>query len=68
MLTYYDLIYIFIFNYRSITCLCRYYKEKVDAKILDAVMWLGLFVTVYHLYKFVSIKLIQYNSKPFNLI
>jgi|MDSZ01.1.fsa_nt_gb hypothetical protein len=64
MLTYYDLIYIFHFLIIGpLLAYVGYYKEKVDAKILDAVMWLGLFVTVYHLYKFVSIKLIQYNYK-----
>ena len=63
MLSYYDLIYIFHFLIIGpLLAYVGYYKEKVDGKILDAVMWLGLFVTVYHFYKFVSIKMMQYKT------
>ncbi len=56
MLDYYDLIYVFHFLVIGpLLAYVGYYKEKVDPKIFDAVMWLGIIVTIYHLYKFVTI-------------
>ena len=64
MLDYYDLIYVFHFLIIGpLLAYVGYYKEKVDKKILDAVMWLGIIVTVYHLYKFVNTLIIKNKYK-----
>lgn len=64
MLDYYDLIYIFHFLFIGpLLAYVGYFKEKVDKKILDAVMWLGIIVTVYHLYKFINILIIKNKYK-----
>ncbi len=56
MLDYYDLIYILHFLVVGpLLIYVGYYKEKVDPQIMNAVLWLGAFVTVYHLYKFINI-------------
>ena len=64
MLDYYDLIYVFHFLIIGpLLAYVGYYKEKVDKKILDAVMWLGIIVTVYHLYKFVNTLILKNKYK-----
>jgi hypothetical protein len=56
MLDYYDLVYIMHFLIVGpLLIYVGYYKEKVDKNILDAVMWLGVFIVLYHLYKFVNV-------------
>lgn len=53
MLDYHDFVYVLHFLIIGpLLAYVGYYKEKVDKKILDAVMWMGIIVTVYHLYKF----------------
>lgn len=64
MLDYYDLIYVFHFLIIGpLLAYVGYYKDKVDKKILDAVMWLGIIVTVYHLYKFVNTLILKNKYK-----
>ena len=56
MLNYHDLVYVLHFLIVGpLLVYVGYYKEKVDKNILDAVMWLGAFVIIYHLYKFVTV-------------
>ena len=56
MLDYYDLVYVLHFLIVGpLLVYVGYYKEKVDKNILDAVMWLGAFIIVYHLYKFITV-------------
>lgn len=56
MLDYYDLVYVLHFLIVGpLLVYVGYYKEKVDKNILDAIMWLGAFIIVYHLYKFVTV-------------
>ena len=56
MLDYYDLIYVMHFLIVGpLLVYVGYYKEKVDKNIFNAVMWLGGFIIVYHLYKFVTV-------------
>jgi len=55
MLDYHDLIYIIHFLLIGpLLVYVGYYKEKVDAKIMDILLWLGGIVTIYHLYKFIN--------------
>ena len=64
MLDYHDLIYVLHFLIIGpLLIYVGYYKEKVDRKIMDAVMWLGIIVTIYHLYKFVSIMVMKSKYK-----
>jgi hypothetical protein len=64
MLSYHDLIYVLHFIIIGpLLIYIGYYKEKVDKKILDALMWLGIIVTVYHFYKFVNVMMIKNNYK-----
>ena len=65
MIDYYDLVYILHFLVIGpLLIYVGYYKEKIDKKIFDIVMWFGLIVTVYHLYKFINtmIKKNKYKS------
>ncbi len=56
MLDYYDLVYVLHFLIVGpLLVYVGYYKEKVDKNILDAIMWLGAFIIVYHFYKFVTV-------------
>ena len=56
MLDYHDFIYVLHFLIIGpLLAYVGFYKEKVDKKILDAVMWIGIIVTVYHLYKFINV-------------
>lgn len=64
MLDYYDLIYLVHFLIIGpLLVYVGYYKEKVDSKILDGVMGLGIIVTIYHFYKFISIMIIKNKYK-----
>ena len=55
MLDYHDLVYVFHFLIIGpLLAYVGYYKEKVDSRILDSVMWLGIIVVIYHLYKFIN--------------
>ena len=65
MIDYYDLVYILHFLVIGpLLIYVGYYKETIDKKIFDIVMWFGLIVTVYHLYKFINtmIKKNKYKS------
>ena len=56
MLDYYDLVYVLHFLIVGpLLVYVGYYKEKVDENIFKALMWLGAFIIVYHLYKFVTV-------------
>ena len=64
MLDYHDLIYVLHFLIIGpLLIYVGYYKEKVDKKIMDAVMWLGIIVTIYHLYKFVNTMIMKSKYK-----
>jgi prepilin signal peptidase PulO-like enzyme (type II secretory pathway) len=64
MLDYHDLIYMFHFLIIGpLLTYVGYYKEKVDKKILDAVMWFGLIVIIYHLYKFINTLILKNKYK-----
>lgn len=64
MLDYYDLIYVFHFLIIGpLLAYVGYYKEKVDKKILDILMWLGIIVTVYHFYKFINTLILKSKYK-----
>jgi len=54
MLDYYDFIYIFhILIIGPLLIYVGYYKEKVDKRLLDILLWFGVIVTIYHLYKLI---------------
>jgi hypothetical protein len=56
MLDYHDLVYVLHFLIVGpLLVYVGYYKEKVDKNILNAVMWLGAFIIIYHLYKFITV-------------
>ena len=56
MLDYHEFVYILHFLIIGpLLVYVGYYKGNVDGKILDVVMWFGIIVIVYHLYKFINI-------------
>jgi DMSO reductase anchor subunit len=64
MFHYQDLIYIIHFLIIGpLLVYVGYYKEKVDKKIMDLVLWLGAIVIIYHLYKFINIMLAKSKYK-----
>lgn len=66
MLDYSDLIYVIHFLIIGpLLVYVGYYKEKVDSKILDIVLWLGAIVIVYHLYKFIVVMM---NKSKYKMI
>ena len=53
MLDYHDLIYLVHFLIIGpLLIYIGYYKEQVDRKVYEALMGLGIIVTLYHFYKF----------------
>ena len=66
MLDYHDLIYLVHFLIIGpLLIYVGYYKEQVDTKVFEALMGLGILVTVYHLYKFCKV---LYLKKKFKTI
>lgn len=64
MLDYYDLVYLVHFLIIGpLLVYVGYYKGTVDPKILDGVMVLGIIVTIYHVYKFISKMIIKNKYK-----
>ena len=60
MLDYHEFVYILHFLIIGpLLVYVGYYKGNVDRKILDVVMWFGIIVIVYHLYKFINIMITQ---------